>query len=157
MMIVDRIFGLIAAAAFAAGIIAQAELLLSTDPKNPLEPLFVVLFTLAVVAYGYATLRAARREGLVDPADESLDLVEVTFSLPRWVIAAAAVLAAYIVLLVVGAHNARPPAQWPDDLALLRQSLNANGMLALFSAVLTLTSFVIAAFFLIREPLKELR
>lgn len=156
-MIVDRIFGVIAAAGFALGVVGHVELLRSASQRDPLEPLFVTVIALTVIAYGYATLRAERREGLIDAADESLDLVEVAFSLPRWVIAVSAVFAGYIALLIVCVHNANLLAHWPDELSLVRQGLKANGLFAAFVAALTLASFIVAAFFLIREPVKELR
>lgn len=156
-MILDRIFGLIAAAAFALGIAAQWELLNRAKQWDPFDPRLITLFALAVIAVGYITLRAERKYGLIDPSDESVDLVEVAFSLPRWAIAVSAVLTSHLVLLIIGVREPSLLAQLPPELSILRPSLQANDLIATLVAFFTLESFVIAAYFLIRKPIKEFR
>jgi hypothetical protein len=160
-IVFDRLFGLVAAAAFALGIIGQVELLSRVNQANPFEPLLVTFFALAVVAIGYITLLAERKYGLIDPYDESVNLVEVAFSLPLWTIIVSMMLVGYVVLLVIGVRDANLDgdllAQLPSELSVLRYSLSANGVLAVVVAALTVQSFVIASFFLIRKPIGEFR
>ena len=159
--IFDRIFGLIAAAAFVLGIVVQVELLSRTTQADPFDPLLMTFFALTVLAIGYITLLAERKHGLIDPYDESVDLVEVAFSLPVWAIIVSMVLAGYAALLFIVVGDVRRDggllAQLPDELSVLRHSLPANGGLAIVVAWLTVPSFVIASFYLIRKPIREFR
>lgn len=156
-MILDRIFGLIAAAAFALGIVIQWELLSHAEQRDPFDPRFVTLFALATIATGYITLRAERRYGLIDPSDESVDLVEVAFSLPTWALATGVILTSHLVLLVIAVRDPSLLAQLPSELSILRLSLQANGVITVLVALFTSESFVVATYFLVRKPIKELQ
>lgn len=161
-MILDRIFGLIATVAFALGIVVQVELLSRALQPDPFDPLLVTYAALALTAIGYITLRADRKYGLIDPYDDSIDIVEVAYSLPTWARAVCFILAAYIALVFVGMVDAKFRnigllSRLPDELSVLQQSLPANGGIALFAALFLLTSFIIAAYHLVREPIKDFR
>lgn len=157
-MILDRIFGLIAAAAFALGIAVQVELLSRALQPDPFDPLLVTYAALALTAMGYITLRAERKYGLIDPYDDSVDIIEVAYSLPTWARVVSFILAAYIALLYVVIYNVTGTgllAELPEELAVLRTSLPANGLAALFAALFVFSSFVIAIYLLVRKPIKE--
>jgi hypothetical protein len=161
-MIMHRMFGLIAAAAFAVGITVQLLLLGSAHQPDPFDPLIVTYAALVVIAIGYATLRAERKEGLIDPYDDSIDIIEVAYSLPGWARAVSFLLVCYIALLWVGITYLGPKTHLgqsvlgllPAD-SVLRQSIAANGPGALFASLFLFSSFVIAAFLLFRKPIKE--
>jgi hypothetical protein len=163
-MILHRMFGLIAAAAFAVGIAVQVMLLSSAHQPDPFDPLIVTYAALVVIAIGYATLRAERREGLIDPYDDSIDIIEVAYSLPGWARAVSFLLVCYIALLYLGLTYLGPKtpfgqsilAQLPAD-SILRQSIPENGPAAVFASLFLFSSFVIAAFLLFRKPIKEFR
>lgn len=158
-MILHRIFGLIAAAAFALGIAAQIHLLSRAQPFDPFDPLLLTYAALVAIAIGYITLRAERKHGLIDPYDDGIDIIEVAFSLPTWARVVCFMIAFYIVLLYLVAYNATDPGlltPLPKD-SVLRQSIPANGLAALIAALFTFSSFVIAIFLLVRKPIKEFR
>ncbi len=157
-MILQRIFGLIATTAFALGIVVQVDLLTATRSFDPFNPLLLVFAALVVIANGYATLRAERNQGLIDPYDDSIDIVEVAYSLPTWARVLSFMLACYIALLYVVVHYANGTellTRLPEELSVLRQSIPANGFAALLTSLFTFSSFVIAIYLLFRKPIKE--
>lgn len=161
-MILDRIFGLIAAAAFALGVAVQAKLLGSAHNPDPFDPLLLSYAGLVVLAIGYLTLRAERKHGLIDPYDDSIDMIEVAYSLPAWARVVSFLLVCYIALLWLGISYLGPKttlgqsvlAQLPAD-SILRQSIAANGFGAPVASLFLFSSFVVAAFLLFRKPNKE--
>lgn len=161
-MILDRIFGLIAAAAFALGIAVQVKLLGSAHQPDAFDPLLLTYAGLVVLAIGYLTLRAERKHGLIDPYDDSIDIIEVAYSLPAWARVVSFLLVCYIALLWIGIAYLGPKtalgqsvlAQLPAD-SILRQGIAANGLGALFASLFLFSSFVVAAFLLFRKPIKE--
>lgn len=158
-MILHRIFGLIAAVAFALGIVVQVELLGNAHQPDPFDPLLLTYAALVVIAIGYVTLRAERKHGLIDPYDDSIDIIEVAYSLPTWARAVSFMIVCYIVLLYLVAYNATDPGlltPLPKD-SVLRQSLPANGLAALVAALFVFSSFVIAIYLLVRKPITEFR
>lgn len=155
-MTLDRIFGMIAAATFALGIVGQMELLSSATTQDPFQLPLLAFFASALIAIGYLTLRADRNQGLIDPYDESVDLVEVAFSLPPWAIAISVILAGYVVLVYLAVRVVPDlVAQLPAQFSVLQQSLSTNGLVAFLLAMFTFTSFVIGAYLLIRAPVKN--
>jgi len=156
-MILDRFFGLIAAVAFALGIIVQIDLLTSPQQFDPFNPLLLTYAALVVIAIGYITLRAERKHGLIDPADESIDMVEVAYSLPGWARAMSFLLVLYAVFLYLVVGNATDPGLLTplDQESVLRKSLVVNGMPALIASAFLFSSFVIAIYLLVRKPIKE--
>lgn len=163
MRIVDRFFGMIAAAGFGLGIVLQVNLLSHAATPDPFDALLVTFFATALTALGYITLRAERRHGLIDPADESINIIEVAYSLPAWAIAVSAILASYIGLIyfvVLDVGNAKSGgvnvlSYLPDEFSVLEASLRVNGLTALFASLFVFSSFVIAIYLLVREPIKE--
>jgi hypothetical protein len=156
-MILHRIFGLIATAAFALGITVQVKLLGSAHQPDPFDPLLLTYAALVVLAMGYLTLHAERKHGLIDPYDDSIDLIEVAYSLPTWARAVCFLIAAYIAVLYLVVYNATDPGlltALPQD-SVLRKSIPANGFGTLFASLFVFSSFVIAAFLLFRKPIKE--
>jgi hypothetical protein len=161
-MILHRIFGMIATAAFALGIAVQVKSLTSPHLPDPFDPLLLTYAGLVVLAIGYLTLRAERKHGLIDPYDDSIDIIEVAYSLPTWARAVCFLLVCYIALLWIGVTYLGPKtplgqsvfAQLPAD-SVLRQSIPANGLGALFASLFLFSSFVTAAFLLFRKPIKE--
>jgi len=159
-MILDRIFGLIATVAFALGIAVQVKLLGSAHQPDPFDPLLLTYAGLVVLAIGYITLRAERKHGLIDPYDDSIDIIEVAYSLPTWARAMSFILVCYIALLYVAmldakSHNIGLLSQLPEEFSILRRGIPANGPAAIFASLFLFPSFVIAAFLLFRKPIKE--
>lgn len=156
-MFVDRFFGLIAAAAFALGIAVQIHLLSNPQQFDPFDPLLLTYAALVAIAIGYITLRAERKHGLIDPYDDSIDMIEVAYSLPTWARVVSFLLAAYAVLLYLVVYNATDPGlltPLPQG-SVLRKSIPANGLAALLASLFLFSSFVVAAFLLVRKPIKE--
>lgn len=157
-MILDRIIGLIATAAFVLGIVVQVELLGQALQPDAFDPLLISYAALALTAIGYVTLRAERKHGLIDPYDDSIDTIEVAYSLPGWARAVSFILVCYIALLYIFVSNVaemRMLTWLPEDLSVLRMSLPANGFAALVAALFVFSSFVIAIYLLARKPIKE--
>jgi hypothetical protein len=133
------------------------ELLGHAHQPDPFDPLLLTYAALVVIAIGYITLRAERKYGLIDPYDDSINIVEVAYSLPAWARAVSFILVCYIVLIYLAAYNARTGflGAVPEELSILRQSIPANGLAALFASLFLFSSFVIAAYLLFRKPIKE--
>jgi hypothetical protein len=156
-MILHRIFGLIATAAFALGVVVQVKLLGSAHQADPFDPLLLTYAGLVVLAIGYLTLRAERKHGLIDPYDDSIDIIEIAYSQPAWARVMSFLLAVYTVVLYLVVYNATDPGlltPLPQD-SVLRESIPANGLGALFASLFLFSSFVVAAFLLFRKPIKE--
>jgi hypothetical protein len=153
-MILDRIFGLIATTAFALGVAVHIELLSRAREASPLDPPILTFFVLTLIAIAYAYYRAELKYGVRTPHYE-VDFYTMAFSLPGWPRAVSVILFSYIVLLILGIGDLR--TLLPAELSVLQESLRVNGILAIVTAALALQSFVIAAYFLIREPIKEFR
>jgi hypothetical protein len=155
-MILDRVFGLIAAVAFALGVIVQVELL-SDAREADFDPRSVTSFALALIAIIYVSFRVERKYGLRDPIDESVEFGAMAFSLPNWAIAVSIILSWYVALLAFGVHPSGPLASLLDDRAVVPERLSANGIFVVAGALLTTCSFITAVFLLIRKPIKEFR
>jgi hypothetical protein len=148
---------MIAAAAFMFGIAVQVQLLGSALEPDPFDPLLLTYAALTVLAIGYITLRAERKYGLIDPYDDSINIIEVAFSLPTWARVVSFIIVCYIVFLYLVGSNANTglAAALPEEFSVLKKSLPANGLAATFASLFLFSSFVIAAYLLARKPIKD--
>ncbi len=154
-MLLDRIFGVLAVVAFVTGAAGHLELLLGwqTEPKMFDVPL-VIFWWLAITVCFYVVGFVGKRDQL-EYTDDGLALWPLTDGLPKWVKAITIVVLAYTLLLgalvAYWSFAERPLYVGTlQDLAATEHRIRANGILLTAISAFTGTSFLFAAYLLLK-------
>jgi len=162
-MFLERIFGMVAAAAFVLGSIGHIELLASREFelfRSPLAPAFL----LYMAAFLYVFALAGKRSDLQYENGELLILPMVA-TLPAWAKVLSAILLTYgsglcifsllangtLELLPSGQHALRDDNGALRTISLIEYRYRTNAIILSVDAVFTAFSFVIATYCLVRR------
>lgn len=143
-MLLDRIFGIIAAVAFVFGAIGHVELFTGLQPEpKPFEPPLATFGISCMIAFAYVFMHVGPRDNLPYENGE-LDLLAMVGKLPAWAIVVSAILGVYAIGLVV-------ISIFPSDTVnLMPSAFRAQPIIISVSAAFTAISFVMAAYCLLR-------